>query len=453
MLESSQYVLPVNETNECKNVATSPKTSRYQQDFVEIARIGKGGYGTVYTVMNKLDGARYAVKKVVFRNISNNPLSSSEKSSNFKFLRVLREVLSLASLNHPNICRYYQAWIEEKEGNSLNKKKCFEKKVTAPKSLEYKSIEYKNDLQDQTSELSKTISSKSEHHKLTFTLYIQMHLYERTLRDWLDTPNHNSNHRENMRIFRQILQGLDYIHQRGIIHRDLKPENIFLTEGPNGNQVCIGDFGLATTMNELEELEEKTKSSSKQIHSGTKMQGVGTQTYASPEQQQCLKYNEKTDIYSLGLIIFELFTCFNTKMERAKVLKDLRKFVFPPDFLQKYSEEAALIRQLLQLNPEDRPSAVEILQTEVIYTYEPFISTPKKELEALRRKILLQEEIIQQQEAMIQNLCTLHDNVSQLCLSPRKQVKRRLLEDKENSSNSPILASALKSQKAQLTSL
>lgn len=414
---------------------TVPSNSRYAQDFVELGKIGKGGYGTIYTVIHKLDSAKYALKKIEWSESICGPLENSPvvKSSNCKQWKILREVLSLASLNHLNVCRYFQAWIEEQpESSSILKK--------IPSKTALDGVMPANAKQSGEVAIVEKISKKDRRRK--FTLYIQMQLYEKNLRDYLDTPNHELNQRENMGIFRQITEGLEYIHQRGIVHRDLKPENIFLTQGPSGTTlVCIGDFGLATTTSEL--LEE----------SNSQIDGVGTLTYASPEQQKCQKYNEKTDIYSLGLILFEIFTYFKTKMERAVVLKELRTFAFPPSFLQLYPQETALVMRMMSLLPENRPSASEILHSEVVHAYEPCVATPKKELEALKLKIQKQEELIQQQEAMIQKLCVLHESVNQLTLSPRKQVKRRLWDDKENlenSAGSPLPISALKSQKSQI---
>lgn len=68
-------------------------------------------------------------------------------------------------------------------------------------------------------------------------LYVQMQLCDRTLREWLDERNaslDDSGHCQidsstNLRIFEQILRGVEYIHAQGIVHRDLKPRNIFLS--------------------------------------------------------------------------------------------------------------------------------------------------------------------------------------------------------------------------------
>lgn len=66
---------------------------------------------------------------------------------------------------------------------------------------------------------------------------------------------------------------------------------------------------------------------------------VGTQLYMSPEQMNGEGYNYKIDIYSLGIILFELLIPFVTEMERINVLLNLRKLVFPKDFNNNYPAE------------------------------------------------------------------------------------------------------------------
>ena len=76
--------------------------SRYKEDFIEGGMLGRGGYGKVVIAANKLDGTRYAIKKIHFSGVSS-----------ARFTRILREVKSLARLDHPNIVRYNSAWIED----------------------------------------------------------------------------------------------------------------------------------------------------------------------------------------------------------------------------------------------------------------------------------------------------------------------------------------------------
>ena len=95
--------------------------------------------------------------------------------------------------------------------------------------------------------------------------------------------------------------------------------------------------------------------------------GIGTTAYASPEQLRQDNYDEKTDIYSLGIILFELYHPFSTKMERAKVLNDLRTYCrLPSYFVSKYPHVSTFVQQLIQHNPSLRPSAHDILHSEFV---------------------------------------------------------------------------------------
>lgn len=84
----------------------------------------------------------------------------------------------------------------------------------------------------------------------------------------------------------QICRGLHYAHQRGVVHQDVKPDNIFLLL--NGKAKIL-DFGLA-------------------CRCGTEGRFCGTPSYMSPEQIECLQVDERTDIYALGIMAYELLT-------------------------------------------------------------------------------------------------------------------------------------------------
>ncbi|CAL8283715.1 unnamed protein product [Merluccius merluccius] len=77
------------------------QTSRYLSEFEEISRLGKGAYGKVFKVMNKLDGQCYAVKKILIKNVSRADC-----------MKVLREVKMLSSLQHVSVVGYHTAWME-----------------------------------------------------------------------------------------------------------------------------------------------------------------------------------------------------------------------------------------------------------------------------------------------------------------------------------------------------
>jgi serine/threonine protein kinase len=113
----------------------------------------------------------------------------------------------------------------------------------------------------------------------------------------------------------QICSGLKEAHAQGIVHRDLKPENVMIDS--NGN-VKIMDFGIARSM-----------------EAGTRLTGsmVGTPAYMAPEQVGGKAIDYRTDIYSLGLMLYEMFTgtpAFTADTPVAVALKQLRETPPPP---------------------------------------------------------------------------------------------------------------------------
>ena len=91
--------------------------------------------------------------------------------------------------------------------------------------------------------------------------------------------------------------------------------------------------------------------------------GVGTLSYASPEQLKRGRYNTKTDIFSLGLILYQLFMpCFSTVMERMIHFEQIRGGVIPSIFASHYPRHAELIKACVSYDPLKRPSAAEILR-------------------------------------------------------------------------------------------
>ena len=101
-------------------------------------------------------------------------------------------------------------------------------------------------------------------------------------------------------IIRQVCAGLKEAHQKGIVHRDLKPDNIFLIDaGALGEIVKIIDFGIAKNIS----CDDNDQNHTKLTQEGS---FIGTYRYASPEQCRGLpNIDQKTDIYSLGVILYE----------------------------------------------------------------------------------------------------------------------------------------------------
>lgn len=97
----------------------------------------------------------------------------------------------------------------------------------------------------------------------------------------------------------------------------------------------VGDFGL---VKDMEDSLDDTKKTLCAMGGGHTVE-VGTQLYMSPEQLQNGNYDYKVDIFSLGLVFFELLVPFSTDMERFKILSMLREGNYPNDFVQKFPNE------------------------------------------------------------------------------------------------------------------
>lgn len=207
------------------------------------------------------------------------------------------------------------------------------------------------------------------------TLYIQMEYCEnRTLQNLIASEKLYLQRDEYWRLFRQILEALSYIHSQNIIHRDLKPMNIFIDDQIN---IKIGDFGLATNINkqiDLLKLDYNAVSSFGEKLNDSNVSesmttAIGTALYIAPEvlnKNNDEGYTQKVDMYSLGIIFFEMIYSFDTAMERVQVIRNLRhsNVVFPLSFDTKhYRTEQSIISNLLQHNPLKRWSAIELIES------------------------------------------------------------------------------------------
>uniref|UniRef100_A0A8D3DKH6 non-specific serine/threonine protein kinase n=1 Tax=Scophthalmus maximus TaxID=52904 RepID=A0A8D3DKH6_SCOMX len=190
-------------------------------------------------------------------------------------------------------------------------------------------------------------------------LYIQMQLCRKeNLKDWMAQrclPEQRE-HNQCLDIFLQIAEAVDFLHGKGLMHRDLKPSNIFFTMD---DVVKVGDFGLVTAMDQEEDDDEPSALTPAPLltrHTGQ----VGTKLYMSPEQLSGNSYSHKVDIYSLGLILFELLYPFRTQMERVRTLTEVRVLRFPEVFSKNNVQELSMVRSMLSLSPGERPEAADI---------------------------------------------------------------------------------------------
>ncbi len=121
------------------------------------------------------------------------------------------------------------------------------------------------------------------------------------LRDRLDEGS--LSFRDTLNYARQIISGLAAAHEKGVIHRDLKPENIFIT---NDNRIKILDFGLAKIREPLVDVHGSEDATKKAITE--KGAVMGTAGYMSPEQVRGEAIDHRSDIFSFGVLLFEMLT-------------------------------------------------------------------------------------------------------------------------------------------------
>ena len=163
-------------------------------------------------------------------------------------------------------------------------------------------------------------------------------------------------------IFIQMVKGLNELHKRKIIHRDLKSANIFLMK----NGICkLGDLNVA-----------------KVVENGLLRTQTGTPYFASPEIWEDKPYSFKSDIWSIGCILYQMaglkmpFQGKNIK----EVYYNLKNINIPP-LPEIYSPDLMyMVKKLLKLNPDQRPSTQEILDDEIIKNRMKMISENDNDL-------------------------------------------------------------------------
>ncbi|MFZ1085699.1 MAG: serine/threonine-protein kinase [Terracidiphilus sp.] len=116
----------------------------------------------------------------------------------------------------------------------------------------------------------------------------------------------------------QVLEGLDYIHANGVVHRDLKPENIMVDEHDN---IKLIDFGIAGD------------AAAKRLTYANFTAAIGTPNYISPEQVKGRRGDGRSDIYSMGVILYEMLSSklpFNGPNPMAAMNERLLNYPVPP---------------------------------------------------------------------------------------------------------------------------
>ncbi|XP_071893423.1 serine/threonine-protein kinase Nek1 isoform X11 [Anas platyrhynchos] len=171
--------------------------------------------------------------------------------------------------------------------------------------------------------------------------------------------------------FVQICLALKHIHDRKILHRDIKSQNIFLTKD---GTIQLGDFGIARVLNSTVELARTC---------------IGTPYYLSPEICQNRPYNNKSDIWALGCVLYEMCTlkhAFEAGNMKNLVLKIISGS-FPPVSMHYSYDLRNLLSQLFKRNPKDRPSVNSILEKNFIAKRVEKFLTPQLIAEEFNHKI------------------------------------------------------------------
>jgi serine/threonine protein kinase len=287
---------------------------RYSNEYEEYNKIGEGGFGKVFISKHYLDNNVYAIKKILVEEDKINSINN-----------VISEILILSRLQHPNIVRYYNSWMEpyilteDNKDNSdfdsdndedLNILLLENNKSSSNTEIEGE-LELNKDSDSSNQQIIKKDTIKKEY-KSFLIFYIQMELCDKiTLEDILNNKE-DLEINEKINILKQLICATKYLHDNNIIHRDIKPKNILFSN----NILKLSDFGLSILNSN-----QDCMSSSK-----------GTFLYKDPH------FNDKyMDIYSIGIIITEMFCKFTTQMERFKVLSELKDNQIPnylPNFLQ-----------------------------------------------------------------------------------------------------------------------
>lgn len=185
------------------------------------------------------------------------------------------------------------------------------------------------------------------------TLNIQMSLYDTNLAAFLSTEKASLCHCFHpcisLELLHEVIRGVEYLHERGVVHRDLKPANVFLSlstgriapagsvdlascssctkrDTPQYVTPKIGDFGLVAALGE------------------SAARAVGTEFYRPPVLG---KIDEKLDVFSLGVLAFEMLVRFGTRMERVEALTKLRRGELIPGFAEDCGDMKELVKKMI----------------------------------------------------------------------------------------------------------
>jgi len=295
------------------------------------------------------------------------------------------------------------------------------------------------------------------------SLYIQMQLcHPITLQDWIQDRNKHipeADYEQRIgvahEIFQQLCSGLAHIHKANVIHRDLKPANVFIS---SDGKLKIGDFGLSKQIHDIVKQQQKqaggSKPTSPQPRSPSERSnwqsrnithdsdaivpfhgsfpsgaqplvkynvagvnltaGIGTASYAAPEQVQTKNYGTAVDIFSLGLIFLELVSCFETEHERLHNFQQCRYQRVPKSLEENYPDIASTILACTKPNASDRPTASELVDKFEIRT-----PSTHKEIDILKGQLIERNKEIAEKDKVIEIMRLEIERMQNLVLAPK----------------------------------
>ncbi|XP_038981330.1 protein SPA1-RELATED 4-like isoform X2 [Phoenix dactylifera] len=268
-----------------------------------------------------------------------------------------------------------------------------------------------------------------------------------SLREWLDWPGRPVDLLESLHVFRQIVEAVSLAHSQGVVVGNVRPSCFVLSSvnrvsfiesascSTSGSDSCEDTGGgsdekptgrrlVDQEMTPEEGTSEKASDTSclrsgsaypEEVDGGGReVEVVGEEKkafplkqillmelnwYTSPEEAGGSPSTFASDIYRLGVLLFELFCTFNSLDEKLRTMSNLRHRVLPPQLLLKWPKEASFCLWLLHPKSESRPKISEILQSE-------FLNQPKDSLEERETAIKLREEI-EDQELLLEFLLQL----------------------------------------------
>lgn len=253
-------------------------------NFEVLSKIGEGSYSTVFKVKRVSDNQIYALKKVRLQR-----LKEKEKRN------ALNEIRILASVHHPNIISYKEAFFDE-ESQSL----CLVMEFASNGDLYQRIMQYQK---------------KGVYMSESFI--------------W--------------KLLIELTKGLKALHDLNILHRDLKSANVFLG---NSEEVKLGDMNVSKVSKECI------------MHTQT-----GTPYYASPEVWKDIPYDSKSDMWSLGCVVYEA-ACLKPPFRADDMESLYRRIIkgdYPPIPKSFSTDLQSVLTSLLKVNPSSRLSCSQIL--------------------------------------------------------------------------------------------